>query len=198
MTQMAASNTGARGVRGSQPAGAKTFFAWVGLSLGFALGGFIAYAVAGPVDSVVPALIGGALTGAIIGLAQWLVLRRTLQIGPEWIVATAVALAVGLALGAAAVGYETSASKLAIMGAISGAALGITQGLLLRGRFASWHVWMVAMPILWALGWIVTEAAGIMVEEQWTVFGAAGAITFGILSGLLLVAGLRRQTPAST
>jgi hypothetical protein len=53
---------------------------------------------------------------------------------------------------------------------------------------------MVAMPALWGLGWVVTASAGISVEDQFTVFGAAGAAVFGVLSGLLLLAGLRRTT----
>jgi hypothetical protein len=80
------------------------------------------------------------------------------------------------------------------MGAISGAMVGIAQGLLMRGKFTLWHVWMVAMPALWALGWVVTASAGIDIENQFTVFGASGATVFGILSGLLLLAGLRRTT----
>ena len=39
------------------------------------------------------------------------------------------------------------------------------------------------MPLLWALGWIVTTLAGIPVEEQFTIFGASGAVTFSALSG---------------
>jgi hypothetical protein len=42
------------------------------------------------------------------------------------------------------------------------------------------------MPPLWALGWTVTTLAGIPVEEQVTIFGASGAVTFSALSGLLL------------
>jgi hypothetical protein len=42
------------------------------------------------------------------------------------------------------------------------------------------------MPVLFALGWIATTAAGISVEDQFTVFGAAGAVVFMLLSGLLL------------
>ncbi len=42
------------------------------------------------------------------------------------------------------------------------------------------------MPVLWALGWTVTTLGGIKVEEQFTIFGAFGAITFSVLSGLLL------------
>ena len=42
------------------------------------------------------------------------------------------------------------------------------------------------MPLLWPLGWIVTTLAGIPVEEQFTIFGASGAVTFSALSGILL------------
>ena len=43
------------------------------------------------------------------------------------------------------------------------------------------------MPVLWALGWTTTTLGGIAVDEQFTVFGAYGAITFSALSGLLLL-----------
>ncbi len=42
------------------------------------------------------------------------------------------------------------------------------------------------MPALWALGWTVTTLGGIHVEEQFTIFGLYGALTFSALSGLLL------------
>ena len=182
----------------TRPTRTKSFFIWAGLSLlGFPLGGLLGHAVAGRVDGVTPALIGGALTGAGIGLAQWWMLRRTLGVGPEWIVATSGALGVGLALGAMAVGYETSISQLAIMGAISGAPVGIVQGLLLRSKFSLWHMWMVAMPAFWAIGWATTTAGGIDVDKQFTVFGAYGAVAFAILSWLLLMAGTRREKLAA-
>ena len=47
-------------------------------------------------------------------------------------------------------------------------------------------VWAAAMPVLWALGWTVTTLGGIAVDQQFTVFGAYGAVTFSALSGLLL------------
>jgi hypothetical protein len=120
-------------------------------------------------------------------------LRRYLGVGPAWIVVTSVALAIGLTIGAIAVDYATTTPQLAVMGAASGAMVGIAQGALMRNRFAMWRVWMVAMPVLWALGWVVTAVAKINVEKQFTVFGASGAIAFGILSALLLLAGLRRE-----
>ena len=172
--------------------GAKIVFSWIGLALvAFPLAGYAGWGISGHVDGVGPALIGGAITGAGIGLVQWLFLRRDLNLGPAWILATGVALAAGLSIGAAVVGYETTPSQLAIMGAISGAAVGIAQGILLRNRFSLWHVWMVAMPVMYAIGWLVTESIGIDVANQFTVFGASGSVVFGILSGLLLMAGKR-------
>jgi hypothetical protein len=170
----------------------KLVFTWIGISLlAFPLGGLLGWGVGGHVDGMGPALIGGALTGAGVGLAQWLVLRRDLDVSPIWIASTAVALAVGLAIGAAVVDYETDAGSLAIMGAISGAAVGIAQGPLLRGRFSLWLVWIFAMPAMWSIGWLVTEAGGIKVSNQFTVFGAYGSIAFGLMAGLLLMTGKR-------
>lgn len=179
-------------------AGARVLLLWVALSLlGFPLAGLLGHVVAGSVDGVVPALIGGALTGVGVGLAQWVLLWRRAGVGPEWILATGVGLAVGLVLGAVAVGYQTTMLSLAVMGAICGATVGVAQGLLLkRHGFVLWPMWMGAMPILWAVGWIVTTAGGIDVEQQYIVFGAYGSVAFGILSGALLVVGLRRSPAA--
>lgn len=174
--------------------GIKVLFSWIGLTLlAFPLGGLLGWGVGGHVDGIAPALIGGALTGVGVGLAQWILLRRDLSMGPLWIPATGVALAAGLSVGAAVVGYETDTSSLATMGAISGAAVGIAQGLLLRKKFSLWAAWMIAMPVMWAVAWVVTATAGIDVDNQFTVFGASGSIVFGILSGLLLMAGKRKQ-----
>jgi hypothetical protein len=42
------------------------------------------------------------------------------------------------------------------------------------------------MPALFALGWSVASVTGIGVDDQFTVFGAGGALLFTMLSGLLL------------
>ena len=171
---------------------ARIVFSWIGLALvAFPLAGYAGWGVGGHVDGVGPALIGGFITGAGIGLVQWLFLRRDLDVGPVWILATGIALAAGLAIGAAVVGYETTAGQLAIMGAISGAPVGIAQGFLLRDRFSLWHVWMLAMPVMFAIAWVTSESIGVDVSNQFTVFGASGSIVFGLLSGLLMMAGKR-------
>jgi hypothetical protein len=175
----------------------KPFFIWVGLMvLGIPLSGYLGWGVAGHVDGVAPALIGGALTGAGIGFAQWLTLRRSLGLGLGWIAATSAGLAVGLAIGASVVDYETTTSQLAIMGAIQGAFVGLAQGMLLRNRFSLWPAWIVAMPVFFSIGWVVTDLV-IDSGQQFTVFGASGTVVFAILSGLLLMAGMGRDKSAS-
>ena len=47
-------------------------------------------------------------------------------------------------------------------------------------------MWAAAVCLLWALGWTVTTLIGVAVEEQFSVFGAAGAVTFSALSGVVL------------
>ena len=119
--------------------GVKLVLSWIGISLlAFPLGGLVGWAIGGHVDSLGPALIGGAITGAGVGFVQWLFLRRDLGVGTMWIPATGVALAAGLGVGAPVVDYETSLGSLVVMGAISGVPVGVAQGLLLRGKFSLW------------------------------------------------------------
>ena len=132
----------------------------------------------------------------VIGAGQWLVARRLLEVPRAWIPATAAAMGIGLPAGAWAVGYGTSVGELALMGAITGIPLGAAQAFLLRDRVARSWAWAAAVPLLWALGWTVTAAAGIDVDRQYAVFGAFGAITFMALSGVVLDR-LRAATPAA-
>jgi hypothetical protein len=163
----------------------KAWLLWTAGFVAFIIGGALAMGVVGRINDAGSALIGGMIAGAVIGTGQWLVARRLLD-PKTWIPATAVAMGIGLAVGAWAVGYGTSLGELALMGFITGIPLGVAQAYLLRDRLANAWVWAAAMPLLWALGWTVTTAGGIAVDQQFAVFGAYGAITFMALSGVLL------------
>ncbi|WP_214404081.1 hypothetical protein [Pseudonocardia lacus] len=95
-------------------------------------------------------------------------------------------MAVGLSVGAAAVDYRTSLGDLALMGVLTGIPLGVAQALALRPTIRRRLLWALTTPVLWGLGWTVTTLGGLIVEEQFTIFGAYGAITFCALSGLVL------------
>ena len=164
----------------------RAWLIWTAGFLAVPLAGLAGTAVVGRVDSPVAALVGGAVAGLGIGLGQTLASRGRLDIR-RWVPATGLGMGLGLLLGAVVVGYQTSLSDLALMGALTGLVLGPAQALALpRGTRLRW-VWAAAMPALWALGWTTTTLGGIAVAEQFTVFGAYGAITFSALSGLLLL-----------
>jgi len=161
---------------------------WAAIALAFPIVGLIGWTVSGPVDAPAAALLGGSLTGAGLGAAQWLAAKEAFGDGRIWIATSGVAYAAGLAAGAAIVGYETDIGSLAAMGAISGLVLGAGQGLVLhmqsRPRLAL--AWGAAMPLLLAVSWAATTVIGVDVDEQFTVFGAMGAVVFTLLSSLLL------------
>jgi hypothetical protein len=173
-------------------AGGWSFFLWWMLAfLGFPLGGFLALLVVGPVEGAVSGALGGVLAGAVIGAAQWLVLRRYLRVGPEWVVATALGVAIGDALGALLTGAGTGIGALLITGLATGVAVGLLQWWLLRGRLLRARLWPPVVAIAWPLGWTLTWAFGIDVERGYFVFGASGALVFAAVTGLAMLLMLR-------
>jgi hypothetical protein len=183
-------------VSSQHPSKHRTFpgWQWIAVAVSLPIAGLIAAAVSGPVDAVDAALVGGALTGAGVGAVQWWAAQGALGRAAPWIGSSAAGYAAGLAAGAALVGYDTDLGALALMGLVSGAVLGGAQAFVLArgGRRELALPWALAMPVLFALGWCATSAAGINVQDQFTVFGAAGAVVFMLLSGLVLA----RFTPA--
>jgi hypothetical protein len=174
----------------------RPWWGWLLTALAFPPAGWIAHAIAGPVDSVPSAVLGGVVSGAGIGVAQWALLRRR-GVGVSWIPATAVGLGSGLAVGAALVSYRTDVTSLAVMGAVSGLAVGAAQGATLRDA-KRMVAWSAATAGLWALGWVVTTAIGIDVEEQWVNFGAAGCLTLAFLQSVLIGSIVPADMPASS
>jgi hypothetical protein len=163
-------------------------WAWVAVWLAFPVAGYIGWRVGGRVDAVDAALVGGAITGAGLGAVEWWAAKGALGRPAAWVAASGISYAVGLAAGAALVGYDSDLGALALMGLVSGAALGGAQGLVLlqQGRGALALPWTLAMPVLFALGWSVASVTGIGVDDQFTVFGAGGALLFMLLSGVLM------------
>jgi hypothetical protein len=169
----------------ARPSFLRTWLIWTAGFIAFPIAGLAGSAVAGRVDTPVAALLGGATAGLVIGLGQ--VLASSRRLDPRWwIPATAIGMSLGLLLGAAVVDFRTSLADLALMGALTGLVLGVAQAIALPRHTQLRWAWAAALPFLWALGWTTTTLGGIAVDEQFTIFGAYGAVTFSALSGLLL------------
>jgi hypothetical protein len=142
------------------------------------------------------ALAGGLIVGAVFGAAEWFAIRK--RVSWLWIPATIAGMAIGLVIGAALVGYGTGRGDLVLMGAVNGAAVGTMQALVLaqhRIRGALW--WAIVNPPAWALGWFVSSyVISRNIDERFAIFGASGALVFGLLTGLVLVNLFRRASQA--
>jgi hypothetical protein len=104
----------------------------------------------------------GAVTGAGIGLGQWLFLRQRLPHAGWWLLVTTVGFAVGWTIGGA-VGMAVGRSGIdwtigwVIGFAVTGAVAGLGQWLLLRRGLAQAGWWIVATTV----GWTVGESIGL-------------------------------------
>ena len=177
---------------------ARPLWVWpVAILVSFTIGGYLADLVVDGVDSVGSALVGGLIAGLIIGAAEWFPLRR--WVSWLWIAATSM-MATALTAGAALVDYGISRTDLLIMGAVTGSGSArcrpwCSQDPGSPGAF--W--WAVANPPAWALGWLVTSyVISRNVQDQFTNFGASGALVFGLLTWLLLARLLPETEPQAT
>ena len=175
---------------------ARQMWLWpVAVLVSFPIGGLLADLAVNGVDSVGTALVGGLITGVVIGAAEWFALRR--WISWLWVAATTLGLAAGLTAGAALVDYGIGRGDIVLMGAVTGVGVGVLQALVLaRHRVSGAFWWALANPPAWAVGWLVTSyVISRNVKEQFTIFGASGAIVFGLLTWFVLAMLLQETEP---
>ncbi len=111
--------------------------------------------------------LSGAIGGAVVGLAQWLVLRNRIFRSKWWVL---VSIVTWLLIGASSLGAlgwiapRTEQIWLRLFhgfinGAIAGAILGLGQWFVLRNQIYWEEWWMITNIVAWAiglpLGWLV-------------------------------------------
>jgi hypothetical protein len=170
--------------------------AWGAAFLGFPIGGAAATLLLGPIDTVGAAAVAGGIAGAVIGAAQWLVLRRRLALSALWAPATAAGMAVGMAIGNVLLGDDTTALPLLLRAALAGAGIGAAQAVLLRGVLPTPALWAAVVTVGWPFGWAVSAGLGLHLEPKWAVFGAYGSWAFQLVTGLTLAYLLRQRDGA--
>jgi len=167
---------------------------WLVSFAGYPLGGYAAYLLTGRVDGPGPAVAGGFLTGVVLGAIQTWAMGQARPRPTAWILATAVGLMCGVAAGAALVDYQTDLTSLVAQGAVTGALVGIAQAIVVVRRLGVLaFAWPIYLSGTCAAGWAVTTAAGIDVDQQFTIFGSSGALVATLLTAVLpLVLSSRR------
>ena len=128
----------------------------------------------------------GAITGAILGGVQWLVLKTAMPLPLWWVVATSAGMSLGLALSTAFFGSETSGNDLLWRAGITGLSIGLAQWLVLQQVFPQSAIWIAVVGFGWVLGWFITRSVGVDLGPKWSVFGSTGAWAFQLLTGLAL------------
>jgi hypothetical protein len=114
--------------------------------------------------------LSGALGGASVGIAQWLVLRRQVSRAGWWVLASSVGLAVGSVVGPdimpdlsrAEPTFVVGIAQVALRGVQDGASIGIAQWLVLRRRVARGGWWVLASTVGLAVGVLFSVAAGVI------------------------------------
>ncbi len=168
------------------PSSFRFWILWGVAFLGFPAAG-VAARLVGAVTTPTRALLAGALSGATLGLVQWLVLRSRLPLLPFWwVIATSIGMSIGLAVGATLLGDETAGRELLWRAAITGACVGVAQWIVLQPLVPQAFVWVGAVAIAWPLGWFITRGIGVDLSFKWSVFGSVGAWAFQLLTGLTL------------
>jgi hypothetical protein len=147
----------------------------------------------GNIDSASAAVLGGLVGGVVLGGLQVVIGGIDPMDRARWISATALGLATGLGVGASAVGYQTDTASLAVMGAISGAFVGLAQAASIPMRPIDRVLWAVTTPALWAGGWLISSQVIVDAERQHAIFGSSAALMVAGVSGILHVT---RQRPA--
>lgn len=163
----------------------------------------------GPLLQAAAVVLAGAVEGTVLGLAQAYALRTALPgvATRDWVRATAAGAAVAWLVGSLPIVFGERVAGwppavLALLGVVLLAAMGVFQWRVLRGhvRAASWWVaatagsWLVALAVFAAVTtplWQEGQAAWLVIAIG-VLGGAAMAATVAALTGLALVALLRR------
>ena len=116
------------------------------------------------------AAIGGAAAGAVIGAAQWLVLRQQIPVSPLGSCPPRLALAPALP-SASAQWRGDGRQTLLVRALIAGMLIGALQWLVLRQFVAAAVWWFGGRSVLgsWVGG---DRAAGVDLSRGWAVFGS--------------------------
>lgn len=170
-------------------------------------------------DSAVRNGIGGVVTGLLLGLAQWLVLRNRMRLKVWWLAVTAIGVALGFA-GSELLGFKVLVGHDLDMcipipppyfgpvfivvsfelggifvGVVTGAILGLAQWGVLRSQDnARVFEWIVASIVGLAAAFAAGHSLSCSTDEL-AVVGAAMGLLYGLTTGIVLLREAAMEKP---
>jgi len=171
---------------------------------GLAVGLAAALALGAPIQAVVGAMlvtpILTGIVGAVLGTSQWVLLRRRLATARWWIPASAAGLGLGLAAGVVLVeqagraltggqinvrmlSVPARAGNMAVVGLVSGLALGAAQWLVLRRQSRIARRWLWGSTLAFPVAFFVSSLLADLVFGGLTA--PPGFVAFVLAAGLL-------------
>ncbi len=147
--------------------------------------------------------IVGLSQGIVLGFAQWLVLRRYIKHIGKWIAVTTIVIVIAWLLGIQAIILLTfylaldhagtvetrilAARGALLLGAWVGSALGLAQGLVLRGHVRQIGWWIFANALAWACGLLVAFVGiPLMTFDRFNFFTVLAAAVNGLTVGAVV------------
>jgi len=137
-----------------------------------------------------------ALAGTLVGLAQWVALRRYLTAHSDWILASGTSWAIGYVLGLLLIQNMPHTVLGGLAGyLLFGAIVALVQWPLLRREVPHLLVWLLASAIGWTAGFWASQAVlplffdgSLMAPAlSTTVIAVTSGLVAGAITGLALV-----------
>ena len=166
------------------------FGLWLGWTLatagGMLLGFLPSLFLVNVLDLGLARIIVPALAGTLVGLAQWLALRRYLTATTDWILAGGTSWAVGYVLGLFLIQLMPASVFAGFIGyLLFGAIVALVQWPLLRREIPHLLVWMIASAIGWAAGLWTSQVILPLFQTGPTIPPAVSTTVIAVTSGLI-------------
>jgi hypothetical protein len=158
---------------------------WTPTFLAFPIGGLLAKLIFGSANSVLKSISGGLIVGFVVGLFQYLSLKKY-GISTSWVVATVIAVAIAGLINSYVFSFKFDTASLAGSGVVAGLLVGVAQSLSQTRDVKFVTIWTVSTAIAWSLAWFITSKVIVDPEAQYHVFGSSGALLTTLGLGIVL------------
>jgi len=163
---------------------------WLGWTLatagGMLLGFLPTILLVNVLDLGLARIIVPVFAGTLVGLAQWVALRRYLTATTDWILAGGTSWAVGYVLGLFLIQVLPATVFAGFVGyLLFGAIVALVQWPLLRRENPHLLVWMIASAIGWAAGFWTSQVVLPLFQTGPTIPPAVSTTVIAVTSGLI-------------